>query len=126
MNEEKINSLYITKMNDDKPIMIVNKGKAKIALDIHIQFMDVKTPKIKLNLDIKDQTGKQVGEFKKNIPTPDNKLADNQSYLGAITTFLIMLPDDFKDINSLTFDVTINERAKGTTVLFLKEVNDEQ
>lgn len=126
MSIEKINSLFITKINDDKPIMVVNKGNETISLNIHIQFIDVKTSKISLNINIKDQTGKQVGQFKKDIQTPDEKLSDKLSYMGEITTFLILLPDEFKDINSLTFDVIINNKAKGTTVLFLKEVNDEQ
>ena len=121
MGEEKINALYVTKMNHDKPIMTIKKAGDKIALDIHTQFIDVKSKDINITVKIKDQKENVLDSFQKNISTPLTKSPINESLIGEITTFLILDKEDLDNVNMLTFDVKINHSPTATTVLFFKE-----
>lgn len=120
MNEEKINSLYITEKNKYKPIMVAIKNDSQFAIDIHVQILYVKNNKIKFDMEINDQSGKEIGKLNKTIDTQLETI-NGQTLFGEITSFLILDADELVDVNSLHFNVTINDRATGTTVLLLKE-----
>ncbi|WP_394456144.1 hypothetical protein ACF0HZ_01675 [Leuconostoc suionicum] len=121
MNEERINSLYITKMNDDKPIMIAPKSEKGLAVDLHTQFINVKSNKIELDILINNQNGVKIDEFSKIIGTTKLKSTVNKSFIGEIVTYLILENSEIENVNMLEFNVTINKKITGTTVLFLKE-----
>ncbi len=119
MNEEKINSLYITEKNRYKPIMVAVKSNSQFAIDIHVQILYVKNNKIKFDMEINDQSGKEIGKLNKTIDTQLETIG--QTLFGEITSFLILDADELVGANSLHFNVTINDKATGTTVLLLKE-----
>lgn len=120
MNEEKINSLYITEKNRYKPIMVAVKSNSQFAIDIHVQILYVKNNKIKFEMEINDQSGKKIGELNKTIDTQLETI-NGRTLFGEITSFLILDADELVGTNSLHFHVTINDKATGTTVLLLKE-----
>ena len=120
MNEEKINSLYITEKNRYKPIMVAVKSNSQFAIDIHVQILYVKNNRIKFDMEINDQSGKKIGKLNKTIDTQLETI-NGQTLFGEITSFLILDADELVGANSLHFNVTINDRATVTTVLLLKE-----
>lgn len=123
MNEEKINSLYITQMNDDKPIMIAPKSEKGLTVDLHTQFINVKNNKIELDILINDQDDVKIDEFSKVIEINGLESTVNKSFIGEVVTYLVLGSSEINNVNMLEFNVTINKSITGTTVLFLKENN---
>lgn len=124
MEKPRINSMFITNSQQDKPILSTTIKDDGIEVDLHIQFINFTMSKHKFMVSVKDKNGHEYLDGKPNnydfsgVETiPD----ESHSSIGEVVMFIKMTKEETTGINYIIIRVKIDDddELEGTIILYL-------
>lgn len=125
-----LNSVFITKHNERTPILFYDVRGHEFNIDIHVQMVDVsveETHTIHVKVTNK-QTGKQIYQGEQHFNMHKEGVApegyeDVHRGIVEIAMPFSMEPAEFKDVNTLDVEVTIEGNKQNVQLFLAGEVD---
>lgn len=121
--DNQINTIFVTKKDDPRPILIYDISNGSLAIDLHVQFINFDLDVLHYAISAKDQLGNE--KLSNNSMEINFKEHPKLKYkinakkgISETAFYIVMDADDLDGVKYLNITVTINHEYSRSIILY--------
>lgn len=125
-NDEQINTIFVTKKDDVKPILTYDISEKSLAIDLHVQFINFSLGVHHYEISAKDQLGNEKLD-KSSVSIDFNKQQElkinlsKDKGISEAVFYIVMNGTELDNVKHLKISVTVDGKYNSSIIIYTLE-----